>query len=263
MSRFVDAMGKVGQDAPVAMGFGPGARSSEISPQILLVGRLTPKELAKSPDMAGAKVDALLMWLDSWDEGAVDKVADHLKDRLWGARVGAIDAKQAESLRNKGCDFVIFDADGTEAGVLDDEEIGKVISVTSELDEDVARAVNDLSIDGAFYAPDDDIFPLTVRRVIDLGLVRGLLDKYFIMAVPTGVTAADLGAMVGGGIAAVAVELSSASKVAKLKKTIDGLPPRKTGHTHAHRDALISFATGAPEAGEAAPDEEDFEEDDF
>lgn len=262
MSKFVDALSKVGHDAPVAMGFGPGARGREASSQILLVGRLTPKELSKSPDLAESKVDALLLWLDSWDEGALDKVADHLKDRLWGARVGGIETKQAESLRKKGCDFLLFDADGTEAGVLDDEEIGKLIPVTSELDEDVARAVNDLPIDGTFYTPNDDIFPLTVRHMIDVGLVRGLLDKHFIMAVPTGVTAADLGAMVGGGIAAVAVELSSASKVAKLKKTIDGLAPRKTGHSHAHRDALISFATGASAEGQAEPDEE-FEEDDF
>ena len=55
--------------------------------------------------------------------------------------------KQAKRLKEKGCDFVIFDIGETSASVLNDEDLGKLIVVKPGLKDDLAHALHALSID--------------------------------------------------------------------------------------------------------------------
>ena len=82
MSKFIDKLEKVGLQLPTPLGFGTASKREEQPPAIMLVGKVTPDELAKTPGLADAKVDAFLVSLGSWDEKVFDIIGDALGDRI-------------------------------------------------------------------------------------------------------------------------------------------------------------------------------------
>ena len=259
MSVFVDTLAKSGQQSASPMGFGPASRQHEASPPVMLAGRVTPQQLAKEPGLADARVDALVLWLDSGGEVALDGVIDQLRERLWGVRLGAVSTDQAKQLKAKGCDFVLFEAEDTEAGVLDLEDLGKFISVSGELDEDTARAINELYIDGTFFTPGDDLLPLTVRKLIEIEQARGLVGKPFLLAAPAALSSVDLEALSNAAIAGLVVELSSLDDIVRIKEAIDKLPRQSASPVH--RDALVPYIAPQAATHPPSPDEGDDEDD--
>ena len=209
MSKFIDALSDVGHPFSEGMGFGPRLKRSSGGSSILLAGQVTLQQLAKNPDLAEAQVDALLLCIDSWDEANLDKVKAYLKECVWGVQLDNVDADQAKWLKDKGCDFIVFNAENTEVAVLDDEDMGKVISIAGDLDEDVVRAINDLPIDAAFLASDQDLKPVTVAKLIRIQSIRGPLDMPFVMAAPSDLSVKELEALKNADIVGLSVKLSS------------------------------------------------------
>ncbi len=255
MSKFIDMLEKVGQLAPTPMGFGAAARRNNAAPQIALVGQVQPQGVQ---GVSGAQVDAFLVSLDSWDEASLDQVRDALGERLWGVRVNGLSKEQAAMLKEKGCDFIVFDAEGTAAAVLNDEEMGKVLAIGEGLDEDTARAIQDMPIDAVLFTPGKEIVPLTVQKLIDIQLVRCLVDKAFLMATPAALAPDDLEGLRNAGITGLLVDVPSAGAVAGLKQAIDGLPRRRP--RPASRDAIVPHAPVG--FGTARREEEEEQEDD-
>ena len=259
MSKFIDMLQRVGQQTFTPMGFGAAVRSSEGVSSMMLIGQVTLEDLTKAPGLSGAHVDALLVRLTSWEEGSFDDIADSLKGRLWGVGMSGFDEEQTEQLKAKGCDFIEFDADATAAAVLNDEDLGKVISVGPDLDEDIARAINELPIDGVIFTPAEGLLPLTVRKLIDIGLVCGPVDKPFVIEAPAGMGARDLEAIRNTGVAGLVVEISSLEEIGRTRKVIENLPRRKVGL--GGRDVVIPQMTTGPGASLSDPGEVDEDED--
>lgn len=259
MSKFIDMLEKVGQLAPTPMGFGAATRRNNAAPQMAVVGLVRPQS---ARDVSDAQVDAFLVSLDSWDEGLLEQASDALGERLWGARVSGLSKEQAASLKEKGCDFIVFDAEGTAAAVLNDEEMGKVLAIGGALDEETARAIQDMPIDAVLFTPGKEMVPLTVQRLIDIQQVRCMVDKSFLMAAPAALTPDDLEGLRNAGITGLLVEVPSADAVAGLKQSIEGLPRRKPRSVS--REAIAPRApVGFDTARREEEEEEDDDEEDF
>ena len=261
MSKFVDALSKTGEDSVAPLGFGPASGRGKSSASIVLAGQVTPRQLVDKPALGEAKVDALLVSLEAWDEAALDSIKGQLDERLWGVRLEAARLDQVRLLKKKGCDFVLFDATQTEASVLEEEDIGKIIAVASDLDEDVARAVNELPIDAVMLVTDPDLLPLTVSKLIGIEQVRGMVASPFVMAVPEGLSAKDMEILRNVGISALVVATSSLKEIGRTKESIDGLPPPKGRATRAR--AAVPSVGPEPSGGQPAPGEDDDEDDEF
>ena len=262
MSKFIDKMEKVGLQLPTPLGFGTASKREEQPPAIMLVGHVTPDELAKTPGLAEAKVDAFLVSLGSWDEKVLDSIKEALGDRIWGVRVGdGINEEQAGLSKDKGCDFIVFEANNTSAAVLNDEDMGKVIAVDNGLDEDAAHAMQGLSIDGAMYSPEGDVLPLTVQRLIEIQQVHGLTGDPFVMSAPSELGAAELEAFRNAGITGLLVELSALDAVAKTREAINKLPRRKHKTSKGNIMPLVPFAPAQAESNQQEEEEEGGEDD--
>lgn len=227
MSKLIDMLDRVGQQSPTPIGFGPASRRSEGAPSMLLIGQLAGAQLSRNTTLSEAQVDALLVTLDSRDKRAIDRTAKTVTGRLWGARVSGLEEEQAQQLKAAGCDYVIFDAEATVASVLTDEELGKIIAVGPDLNEDVARAIQELPIDAILFSPQEELLPLTVQKLIDMQIVRGLVDKPFVIATPPELTPPELQAFRNADIAGLMFELSSTDHVAEMREALSNLPRRK------------------------------------
>ena len=242
MSKFIERLDKVGQETSAPLGFGTASRRDASSSNMMLVGTISSDGLSKNRGASEVEVDAIVVSLDSPEGKSIDGVVDSLKDRLWGVRVGAINEEQAAQLKEKGCDFVVFEIGETAAAVLNDEDLGKLVAVAPDLSEDLAHAIHELSIDGVLFSPEGDLLPLTIRKMVDIQMVRGLIGRHFLMAAPSNLGSSDLEVLRNAGIGGLVIDLSSTEDVSKTKEAIANLPRHK--QKPRGRDAVVPQTSG-------------------
>ncbi len=257
MSKLMQMLEKVELQAPPPLGFGR-SRADSAPPSIAIMGRLTPNELAKSKGLADAPVDAFLLKLTEWKDGSLDKASKTLKDRLWGVELGTVDTETAAKLREAGCDFVVFEVEGSAAGLLGDEGLGKLMTTGPGITEEMARAIHGLPIDGVAFTPDGDLNPLTIKKLMDIEAERSLVDGAFVMATPVDLDPSDLEAFRNAGITGLLVALTSAKEVTALKDAIGKLPRRPEKPTRS--SAIIPRLAQEPEFSEQEHEHEEPDE---
>ena len=207
------------------MGFGAAARRDDVSRSMLLLGTVTLRGMYRVSTVRKKLVDALLITLDSEDSKELTDNADSLEGLLWGVSVSGIDQERIATLKEAGCDFVVFDSSAN-AAVLNDEDLGKIMRVGKDLSEGSAAAINDLPIDGALFTTDDLRLPLSVKDLIDIESVRGMLGKPFMVDVPTDLSTPELEVIRDTGTAALAVDVLSKA-VRELAERVDSLKPKR------------------------------------
>ena len=256
MSKLVELLEKAGQQIPEPMGFGSAARRQKATPAIVLVARVLPEKLAKSPGLVEADADAFLVA----DDPAMTKVTATLKGLVWGVRSSEFTAAHAAELASGGCDYVVFESMKTEASLLTQhEELEAVVTVTGDHDEETVRALCDLPVGAALFGPGIRDLPMTVQTAKALQMVLGVLDKPLMAEAPEGMAQQDLKLLRDIGVAGLIVDLDTpddVDKLAKIKGDIETLPrprPRRGG-----RDALIP-QTGPVGATESLDDDDDEE----
>ena len=266
MSSFIELLEKSSQRLPSPLGFGASARNDQGPPDIVLIGRVMANALAADAELGGGDVDALLVAIGKADRKTVRSVSKAAGKRLWGVQADALDAEQVERLKEAGCDFLVLDPGTTSGAVLDDEDLGKFIPVDSKLEEAVARAIHDLPIDGALFGA-EELLPLTVEKLIDLQLVRGLIDGPFIVSVPQEIGRGDLLSLRNADVNGLVLDLPKSDKIATLREAIAGLPQRRSRPSSSSSPLVPQYGTAfsAPshdhehdDDGDLGDDEPDF-----
>jgi len=261
MSKLMDKLEGTERLAPAPLGFGTASTREKAAPSVLLIGRITRGQLANEKALAEAGVDAFLVDVGEWQNGAVDGVAAALGEHVWGVQVKDLGAQHVQELAESGCDFVVFDAAGAPAAILSAEDIGKVITIGPDLSEELARALHDLPIDAVLYVPPGDFRPRTVQDLIDLQAVRGLVEKSFVMASPLPLGQEELEALRGSNVAGLVVDASSPEAVSSTSEAIRALPKRKPRPGRA--DALVPRVAAGLDADRHVHEEDEEEEEEF
>ena len=260
MSRLVEKLEKVGQAAPAPIGFRASAGQSQDLRSILLLGAVTPGKLSRITKRQKTLVDAFLVELDPDNEKVVAQTADKFEGFIWGVSASQFDTARISALKGAGCDFIVFEAQGTAAEVLNDQDIGKFIRVSGDLAEDVAAAIHDLPLDGALFSPETLALPLSVRQLIELQRIRGRLGKIFVVEAPNEIGSPDLEVVRDGGTAALLVDAVSKS-TADLASRIDALPPKRPRQDS--RDDMVPRVPAGPSFGVEPHVDDDEEEEDY
>ena len=231
MSRLIKLLEKTGFQTSSPIGFGAASRRDEAPLSIALIGRTTDRELTKRRKLRDAEVDAFMVSMGSWEASQVDSIGEALESRLWGIRVGGLNGEQVSLLKEKGCDFVVFDAEDTAAEVLNEDELGKLVAVGPDLSEDQARAIQDLAIDGVLFSQQKEILPLTVAKLMDVQQVLALVNKPFVMEAPSNLESPELESLRNAGITGLVVELSSVKAISEMRQAIAALPGQRSEGT--------------------------------
>ncbi|MBM3948118.1 MAG: hypothetical protein FJ312_02530 [SAR202 cluster bacterium] len=260
MSKLGDKIDKLGQQTGSTMGFGMATRKNATNPAMVLLGRGTLDDLKKKATVQDSAVDAFLVELGEWPGDALDKATEALKDKLWGVRIAQLDAEQAARLKALGCDFAVLDLGDTPASVLNDEEFGKYLAIGPGLDEDTARAVHELPLDGVLYTPQDKLFPLTLRSLFELQKARSYVDRPIILAAPASVGQAELETLRNAGLAGLAADATAKKELAATREAILNLPkpkPPKKGQALALLPQYAQNDAAQHEHEHEEPDEDD------
>ncbi|MDA1189143.1 MAG: hypothetical protein O2854_05635 [Chloroflexi bacterium] len=260
MSKLTDKLEKVGQQTAAPLGFGSASKKDAANPALMIIGRGTPAELSKKTATSGDSIDAYVVELSSWTKATVEKVATALKDKVWGVRIPSITEDQTAALKKLGGDFAVLDIGTTPAAVLNDEDIGIFVTLGPDLDEDDARAIHELPMDGIFFRPHKDLFPVTMKSLLALLKTRSYIDKFLIMEAPASLTQGDLETLRNIGAAAIATDAKATKELKATKTAIVNLPKPKTKG----RDrsiALVPQSAHSHDEHSHDHDDDDYEDD--
>lgn len=239
------------------MGFGHGPASGGGDSQIVLAARVLGDAIVKGPPLVDAAADAFLVAAEEED---LDGVASALKERVWGVKSGRFDAGRGRRLAEMGCDFVVFESMDTEASLLNEEDLGVVVTLDAGMGEEAVRAISDLPVDAVLLRPALRDLPLTVGAAADVQKVLGLLEKPLVVEAPSGAAGPDLELLRNMGVAGVVVDLDNRKQLKRLagvKAGIQELPRPRSKRQE--RSALLPHQAGPVEGHDHwADDEDDF-----
>lgn len=261
MSKLTDRLEKVGQPSIVPLGFGSGAKKVTINPSLLVIGQGSVANLVMKRVSSDKNFDAFILELNSWSKTAVEKVAKALINQVWGVRIPSITEDQTEILKTLGGDFLVLDIGDTSAKVLNDEEIGTLISLGPDVDENTARGIQDLPLDGVISESHKDLFPITIRSLFTLLKSRGLIDKFFILQTPESLQQDDLETLRNIGTVAIVTDARSTKRVKAIKTLISNLPKPKSKKDRAI--ALVPQHGSSQDGHTHDPDDEYDDEGDY
>ena len=259
MSKFIDALSRGGQQSPEPMGFGSASRAR--LPSMLLVGVVDLAALARKRKAVDAGVDAVLVSVDQMDEPTLDRAIDKMGDLPWGVRAANISSEDIETLAEEGCDFVVFEPECTDASLLGQENLGKVVVVEQGLDRDRATAIAALSMDAVLVTAAGLGDGLTVGDLFDAARARAWLAIPLLLSASREIEPAELAPLRDAGVGALLTDLSDGRRIQRMREAIAALPPRKRGRRPSY-GALIPSADGGAGSRAAPPpdDEDDWEE---
>ena len=146
MSELIEKLKKVGEAGPVSLGFG-SSNNPDKSAKMLMIGAITVNGIKQATSIKKFPVDAYLISSNGNEYRQLMKT-NKLKSLVWGLKLEEQELKLGlEELVNVGMDFVVFAAEGTPINLLIDYEIGKILVLTNDLDENSSRGIDGLDID--------------------------------------------------------------------------------------------------------------------
>lgn len=223
MSRLIKLLDQVREHSPRPAGFAAGRTDSD---EFALIAQAAPQALADDPELAHAEADAFLLRPDRVDHPALPAAAAALDGRIWGVRLPMFTLEPTKALVGIGCDYVTFDAAGTDAALLTLADLGIVVSVHHRADEGMVRALGELAINGLLFRPAIRETPLSFHTLANIQRVCGVVDRPLLLETPEGVCGADLEVLRSVETTGLIVDVPPAGRPAAVRRCMRELPPR-------------------------------------
>ena len=260
MSKFLDKLELISLGRAQPLGFGAAAARGKSLPMVIVAS--VPLGNAKLAALAAKSgVDAVLMTVERQvkSDEALAKLSSTKTDIPWGVSLDAVTKVEVEQLIEMDCDFVVFAPDKTQAAVLGEEKIGKVLQIDPSLSDSLAKAINRLSIDAVLLGPvGEDESPLTVHQLMVYERLAAGAGKHLLAAVPPGLPINDIESLWGLGVRGVVVDLAvkdPEQRLSQVREAIQKLPTTRKKSVE-KISALLPLSRGV---SEPPPEEEDEE----
>lgn len=223
-----------------------GFMSSKSAPEPTMVLCGLAKDVKDAADLASRGADVVVIGTNG--KAAKPEGADGI-GAIAGAWIeGEVDAA---AYKDAGFDFVAFDPDKTASTSVLSEGIGYVVALPKDASDNDLRALESFQLDAIDIGKIDGT--LTVRRQMDLRRIFGLTRKPLLAHVSGDISIPSLQALRDTNVLLVASE--HGGDIERLRKSIDGLPPRARRRDDDNRPTpLVPASVGG--------DDDDDEDDD-
>jgi hypothetical protein len=126
--------------------------------------------------------------------------------------------KELKQLKDAGCDFIVFPAESTPLGIIEEEAMGKVIEIDTTISDPLLRSIVELPVDAVLVSVvRGKENSLTWSDLMILQKFGGFPKKPLLAQIPSKVSSAELEVLWEAGVMAVITE----GDIDKLRKTID------------------------------------------
>ena len=252
MSQLQKTISRLQRREGPGIGFAPVHRDQPKA--MALVATVGNAQEGKTALDAGA--DAVL-----FQAGSASIAAGAMKD-VTGPRVAAgaalpvLSVKDAETLAEAGCDFVVSPLETTDSAAVDTERMGHLVNVSGNIEDNTLRSLGPLGLDALFVQRSAGSMKLGEQ----LGLVRiaSFAATGLMVTVPNTIEVADLRVLRDSGV--VAIVAGSGASAEDLKGLVDRLkavPPPRKGKREGNDIAIVPSSRAG---GEHDHDDDDGDE---
>lgn len=246
MSQFIKKLKELTEREAKPLGFAPASRTK--AAPILLVGQLPQGQLEKLESAILKNLNALL--ISSRDAQAVSEALSRLEVQQlsWGVWLQGTGSEDLEKLAKLGCEFVVFGPE-TPAELLEEERIGRVLSVEPSLTDSLAQATGKLSID-AITLSEEVKPPLTIGQLVSYRRLLDLIGKPSMFSFTEEIGAKELEILCEVGFRAAVVDLGGkdSEKLTHLQRLVQSLKlPKRKGERSSAVLPRVRLPEGFPE----------------
>ena len=243
MSKLVSRIEKISRGSPAPIGFGASARADR-TPAMALIGVISGNSTEDAKCLADLDADGALI-ADANSTEEFSSLAEALGSTPWGAKVDDLNGETADGLILQGCDFFLVDADSVTVEAAKDERAAFILSLPDGASDGFLRAIEDLPVTAAFTSLAAD-GPLTLQRLIDVGSLRTMFDKYLIVQVSPGLSDKELEGLRDMGVDALVVDVATASEdsLKAMKESLLKLPRQRKPRSEKAGAVLPSGLSG-------------------
>jgi hypothetical protein len=249
MSKLGDRIRKAGKVEPARLGFATFASASRAASMLTVVD--VGKDAGKIADAVKKGAEAIL-----WEGDAAGLRAAKVPEGvILGVKSPGAGREEAANLREAGADFLAVDQDSRGEALLDDK-LGFVMAIAdgAALEDSQLRLMGELSLEALLVeAPPS---PMSVGDVMALRRLAALARVPMLVRAQPAMDAGSLQLLRESGAIGIVVNLSSAGKLADLRRTIDSLPDRGRKRDD-KSDALVPAQSG----GGHDHDDDDYDDD--
>ena len=169
MSKLIQRIERLGKDTPAPLGFGAATRRKAAPTMVLIGSTNNPKAINR---LEGVLIDGVLFSPGSNNTADLAKASSVLKDVPWGFQVENPTSDQVKELVEAGCDFITITEMAVPLEALHNDDLGKILAVSSDIKEEHAHSLEVLPVDAVVYA-DVVSSPLNLESLLKLAAVRG------------------------------------------------------------------------------------------
>jgi len=256
MSELIEKLKRVDEAGPISLGFGSSNNSGK-SAKMLIIGSVTIKEIKEMTSIKKFPVDAYLISSNGDEHKQLSKI-NKLKSLVWGLKLeGTLFNTGLKELVNAGMDFVAFTANDTPVDFLIDHEIGKILVLNNDIDENSSRGIEGLGIDAVILPKPSKMNHIMVNHLMDIHSNRSLVSTFALIETSIILTNNELVSLRDIGIEAILVDLKTVGYegIRTMRDSIDRLPKRKT--KAGTRDGLLTAAGFRVSRNEEEQEEEE------
>jgi len=262
MSKLIEKLEQLSEGRAQRLGFGAALAREKVSQMVVIAGvPAGDTGLVTTAAKAGAEAILITITPEDKKDEALSKIGSVEIDIPWGVSLDAVTREEARQLAETGCDFVVFAPAGTQAAVLGEEKIGKVLRVDASLNDSLGRTINRLSLDAVLLSrAGEDESPLTVYQLMVYEHLAAGAGKYLLAEMPPGMATDDLESLWELGVRGVVVDLAAKDpekRLAQVKEAARKLPA--TGRKK--RGKISATLPMAREQSDMLEDDDDDEED--
>jgi len=219
VSKLIDRLNQIAKGGAQPIGFRAASGRTKSSPMLLIAVAGSDGGIKEAREHASAILFS--------NAAAAEKLSHDAGDLPWGVYIGT-DVDRLAKLKDKGCDFIVFNADDAPVSLLSDEGVGRMVELTPGIADGLARSASQLPVDAVLVGGDP---APSVKRLLVCQHMSNMVGKPLIARAPADMSDDELRELWETGISGIAVDIDSRGKLAGLRAAIDRLPSsrRKKG----------------------------------
>lgn len=227
MSRLIDLIDRLGQQAAQPLGFGALAGRSEAQATMALVCAASPAEVA---DGVADTVDAVVFGAEDAD-AALD--LDKPDSLVWGVSFSGESSADVDALAEAGCDFFVIGNPAAPGAVVSHPDTAILLALSEPVNRETAAALRALRIGGSVNISGADMTKPSFADLVNAAKIGASTGGATLLQATGEVSVGGLTALRDAGVDGLLTPLSNAEALAR---TIRELPARRRPESR-HRQA--------------------------